>query len=127
MIDRATLFAWLHFPIKPIDLVRSDPIRGDLLAHLPSPTAAAMREIKGCTEADKEAERGQEQPRSRRTPSRNGRYSPMPITRFAKIVMSLALAAFCLLVAFDNVTDYGTNYLFVQHVLAWTRPFPATR
>jgi predicted small integral membrane protein len=24
------------------------------------------------------------------------------------------LAAFCLLVTFDNLTDYGTNYLFVQ-------------
>jgi len=33
----------------------------------------------------------------------------MPITRFAKIVMSLALALFCLLVAFDNLTDYTTN------------------
>ena len=40
----------------------------------------------------------------------------MLITRYAKIVMSLALAAFCLLVTFDNVTDYGTNYVFVQHV-----------
>ena len=42
----------------------------------------------------------------------------MPITRFAKIVMSLALGLFCLLVAFDNVTDYTTNYLFVQHVMS---------
>jgi predicted small integral membrane protein len=42
----------------------------------------------------------------------------MLIARYAKIAMSLALAAFCLLVAFDNLTDYGTNYLFVQHVLS---------
>ena len=35
----------------------------------------------------------------------------MLITRYAKIVMALCLAAFCLLVAFDNVADYGTNYL----------------
>jgi predicted small integral membrane protein len=35
----------------------------------------------------------------------------MLIARYAKIVMSLSLAAFCLLVAFDNITDYGTNYL----------------
>ena len=29
----------------------------------------------------------------------------MLITRYAKIVMCLALGLFCLLVAFDNVTD----------------------
>lgn len=41
----------------------------------------------------------------------------MLITRLTKIVMCLALAVFCLLVTFDNLTDYATNYLFVQHVL----------
>jgi predicted small integral membrane protein len=50
----------------------------------------------------------------------------MLIARYAKIVMSLALAAFCLLVAFDNITDYGTNYLFVQHVLSMDTTFPGT-
>jgi predicted small integral membrane protein len=48
----------------------------------------------------------------------------MLISRYAKIVLSLALAAFCLLVAFDNITDYGTNYLFVQHVLSMDTTFP---
>ena len=48
----------------------------------------------------------------------------MLIARYAKIAMSLALAAFCLLVAFDNITDYGTNYLFVQHVLSMDTTFP---
>ena len=48
----------------------------------------------------------------------------MLIARYAKIVMSLALATFCLLVAFDNITDYGTNYLFVQHVLSMDTTFP---
>src|SRR4029078_2322463 len=48
----------------------------------------------------------------------------MLIARYAKIAMSLALAAFCLLVAFDNLTDYGTNYLFVQHVLSMDPTFP---
>ena len=48
----------------------------------------------------------------------------MLIARYAKIVMSLVLAAFCLLVAFDNITDYGTNYLFVQHVLSMDTTFP---
>jgi predicted small integral membrane protein len=48
----------------------------------------------------------------------------MLIARYAKIVMSLSPAAFCLLVAFDNITDYGTNYLFVQHVLSMDTTFP---
>ena len=48
----------------------------------------------------------------------------MLITRFTKIVMCLALAVFCLLVAFDNITDYATNYLFVQHVLSMDTTFP---
>ena len=48
----------------------------------------------------------------------------MLITRYAKIAMALSLAAFCLLVAFDNLTDYGTNYLFVQHVLSMDTTFP---
>lgn len=48
----------------------------------------------------------------------------MLIARYAKIVMNLALAAFCLLVAFGNITDYSTNYLFVQHVLSMDTTFP---
>ena len=48
----------------------------------------------------------------------------MLISRYAKIVMSLVLASFCLLVTFDNITDYGTNYLFVQHVLSMDTTFP---
>jgi predicted small integral membrane protein len=48
----------------------------------------------------------------------------MLITRYAKIIMSLVLAAFCLLVAFDNITDYGTNYLFVQHVMSMDTTHP---
>ena len=48
----------------------------------------------------------------------------MLITRLAKIVMCLALGLFCLLVAFDNVTDYSTNYLFVQHVLSMDTTLP---
>jgi len=48
----------------------------------------------------------------------------MLIARYAKIIMSLALATFCLLVTFDNITDYGTNYLFVQHVMSMDTTFP---
>ena len=49
---------------------------------------------------------------------------PMLIARYAKIIMSLVLASFCLLVTFDNLTDYGTNYLFVQHVLSMDTTWP---
>jgi predicted small integral membrane protein len=41
----------------------------------------------------------------------------MPI-RAAKIVMVAAIALFASLVTFGNLTDYHTNYLFVQHVLS---------
>ena len=46
------------------------------------------------------------------------------VTRSAKIILPLCLALFCLLVAFNNLTDYGTNYLFVQHVLSMDTTFP---
>ncbi len=48
----------------------------------------------------------------------------MLITRYAKIVMIACLAVFCLLVAFGNVTDYGTNYEFVSQVLSMDTTFP---
>jgi predicted small integral membrane protein len=48
----------------------------------------------------------------------------MLIARYAKIVMCLALGLFCLLVTFDNITDYATNYLFVSHVLSMDTTFP---
>ncbi|MBZ9808374.1 MULTISPECIES: DUF2165 family protein [unclassified Mesorhizobium] len=44
--------------------------------------------------------------------------------RFSKIVMCLCLAAFAFLVAFGNVTDYGSNFAFVQHVLSMDTTFP---
>ena len=48
----------------------------------------------------------------------------MLITRLAKILMCLALALFCLLVAYDNVTDPHSNYEFVQHVMSMDTTFP---
>jgi predicted small integral membrane protein len=48
----------------------------------------------------------------------------MQATRLAKIVMSFVLGLFCLLVAFNNVTDYATNYVFVQHVLSMDTTLP---
>jgi len=38
--------------------------------------------------------------------------------RSAKIVLVAAVALHATLVAFGNITDYGTNFAFVQHVLS---------
>ena len=44
--------------------------------------------------------------------------------RYTKISMVLALAAFALLVCFNNLSDYGSNFAFVQHVLQMDTTFP---
>ena len=44
--------------------------------------------------------------------------------RIAKTVMVGSLAVFALLVTFDNLTDYSTNYEFVRHVLSMDTTFP---
>jgi len=50
------------------------------------------------------------------------------VTRYAKIVMCLCLAAFAGLVAFDNwPADYGSNYEFVRHVLSMDTIFPGSK
>src|SRR5262249_784267 len=41
-----------------------------------------------------------------------------------KIAMVTAIATFATLVAFGNITDYGTNLVFVQHVLSMDSVFP---
>ena len=48
----------------------------------------------------------------------------MIATRYAKIVMTFGLALFGLIVAFDNIFDYGSNLAFVQHVLSMDTTFP---
>jgi len=48
----------------------------------------------------------------------------MIATRYAKIVMMLGLALFGLVVAYDNLIDYGSNFAFVQHVLSMDTTFP---
>jgi predicted small integral membrane protein len=48
----------------------------------------------------------------------------MLVTRLAKTVLVGAIAACATLVAFDNITDYGTNFAFVQHVLMMDTIFP---
>jgi predicted small integral membrane protein len=42
----------------------------------------------------------------------------MIVIRAAKTIMVAAIALFVTLVAFGNLTDYGTNFVFVQHVLS---------
>jgi predicted small integral membrane protein len=48
----------------------------------------------------------------------------MLTTRYAKIIMCFVLGLFCLLVAFNNLADYPTNYAFVQHVLSMDTTLP---
>ena len=46
--------------------------------------------------------------------------------RIAKIVMVASLALFAFVVAFDNITDYDTNFEFVRHVLSMDTIFPGS-
>ena len=46
--------------------------------------------------------------------------------RAAKIVLIAAVALIASLVAFGNVTDYGTNFVFVQHVLSMDTILPSS-
>ena len=48
----------------------------------------------------------------------------MLVIRLAKILMVAAIALFATLVTFGNLTDYGVNYTFVQHVLSMDTIFP---
>lgn len=48
----------------------------------------------------------------------------MVAVRIAKIVLVAAAALHASLVAFGNITDYGTNFSFVQHVLSMDTIFP---
>src|ERR1700686_1159322 len=44
--------------------------------------------------------------------------------RLVKIVMTGSMALLTFLVTFGNVTDYGSNFTFVQHVLSMDTTFP---
>ena len=50
----------------------------------------------------------------------------MLVTRLAKVALVAAIAAAATLVAFDNITDYGTNFAFVWHVLSMDTIFPGS-
>jgi len=44
--------------------------------------------------------------------------------RLVKTMMVASIAAFALLVAYNNIVDYGSNYDFVRHTLAMDTTFP---
>lgn len=46
--------------------------------------------------------------------------------RIAKVALVAAIALFATLVAFGNLTDYRTNFVFVQHVLSMDAIFPSS-
>ncbi len=46
-------------------------------------------------------------------------------TRLSKVVLVWAVAFFVSLVAFNNLTDYNSNFQFVTHVLRMDTTFPA--
>jgi predicted small integral membrane protein len=48
----------------------------------------------------------------------------MSVVRLSKIAMVLGLSLFALLVTFSNITDYDSNFAFVQHVLSMDTTFP---
>lgn len=43
--------------------------------------------------------------------------------RYSKILLVAAVALFLTLIAFGNITDYGTNFAFVQHVMSMDTTF----
>jgi predicted small integral membrane protein len=46
------------------------------------------------------------------------------LIRLSKIILSAAIGLYLLIVAVNNVTDYRSNYEFVQHVFAMDTTFP---
>ncbi|MBT8446344.1 MAG: DUF2165 domain-containing protein, partial [Gammaproteobacteria bacterium] len=44
--------------------------------------------------------------------------------RLTKILLVCVAALFATLVAFNNITDYGSNYEYVRHVLSMDTTFP---
>ncbi|HUH59065.1 MAG TPA: DUF2165 domain-containing protein [Candidimonas sp.] len=46
------------------------------------------------------------------------------LVRYSKIAFVAAIALFASLVAFGNMTDYGSNFQFVRHVLLMDTIFP---
>ncbi|GAC1626719.1 MAG: DUF2165 family protein [Candidatus Acidiferrum sp.] len=47
--------------------------------------------------------------------------------RTIKLLLVFGVAVFYSLVVFDNITDYGSNYEFVRHVMMMDSTFPGNR
>ena len=47
------------------------------------------------------------------------------LTRVAKILLVATIGLYLSIVLLNNLTDYGSNYLVVQHVMAMDTTFPA--
>lgn len=52
------------------------------------------------------------------------RWDMVFVLRISKAVLMASIGAWSTLVAFDNITDYGSNLQFVQHVLEMDTTFP---
>ncbi len=50
----------------------------------------------------------------------------MPTTRLVKTAMVASTALFALLVTFNNLVDYDSNYQFVRHTLSMDTTFPGS-
>jgi len=50
----------------------------------------------------------------------------MPAIRLSKTILLASIALFATLVVFGNITDYRTNFAFVEHVLRMDTVFPDT-
>ena len=48
----------------------------------------------------------------------------MVLIRLTKVALIASLAAYALIVSFDNIADYDSNYEFVRHVLSMDTTFP---
>ena len=48
----------------------------------------------------------------------------MGIVRASKLLLVMAMALLASLVSFGNLTDYGSNLAFVQHVFLMDTTFP---
>jgi predicted small integral membrane protein len=48
----------------------------------------------------------------------------MKTHRFSKIAMTFMVSALALMITLNNILDYGSNYVFVQHVLSMDDTFP---
>jgi len=47
--------------------------------------------------------------------------------RVAKVGLVLAVALYYSMIVFNNLTDYGSNFLFVRHVLSMDTTFPGNQ